>query len=258
MATVKPSPINADVEIIHSTFIDNPFLPRDYVDQLKQLVDEDENYYKIYALGEWGLLQRRIYTNYTIIPQMPEMQGAKWCYGLDYGLTHPTALIKIWLWEDRIYAEEKIYASKLTVPDVIEFLSHQDRGDIYGDPSSKMMNEEVRRAGYTIFDGIKDVMTSIELCQRQKIYIPESSVNLTKEIRSYQFKEDKSGHVLPEPVKFNDDAMDAMRYGIWGIVSRFGFPTQRPQQAGPIESMTFDGQGKSKNDNLLKRWMKRI
>ncbi len=52
-----------DVQVIHSTFEDNPYLSIDYIKTITDLINQDANFYKIYALGEWGLLQRRIYTN---------------------------------------------------------------------------------------------------------------------------------------------------------------------------------------------------
>ncbi len=78
-----------DVEVIHSTFLDNPFLDQGYIDLLTDLIHQDENYYRIYALGEWGLLTERIYTNYSVIPELPDLQGGKWAYGLDFGLVNP-------------------------------------------------------------------------------------------------------------------------------------------------------------------------
>lgn len=237
---------NQDVTMIRSTYLDNPFLDDGYIKTITDLIYQDENFYKIYALGEWGLLQRRIYTNYKVIPVLPEMKEAKWCYGLDFGLVNPSAILKVYLFDDRFYLEERLYKSGLTNSDIIEFFSHEDRGDIYADPTAKQMVEEIRRAGYNCFEGHKDVKSGIDLCQRQTLTIPESSVNLIKEIQSYQWREDKSGNVLPEPIKFNDHLMDAMRYVVFGITERYGFATRRPGGSEPIETLTF-----TKNQSLI-------
>ena len=221
-------PNEADVEFIHSTFNDNPFLSKGYIKTITDLIYQDENFYKIYALGEWGLLQRRIYTNYQVIPTLPNMSEAKWCYGLDFGLVNPSALLKAYLLNGQWYLEERLYKSGLTNADIIEFLSHEERGDIYADPSAKQMVEEIFRAGYNAYEAHKGVKDGIDLCQRQTLSIPEPSVNLIKEIQSYQWKEDKNGNVISEPIKFNDHLMDAMRYGIYGMTERYGFATARP------------------------------
>ena len=217
-----------DVEFIHSTFLDNPFLSKDYIKTITDLIHQDENFYKIYALGEWGLLQRRIYTNYKVIPSLPDMSEAKWCYGLDFGLVNPSALIKIYQLGNQFYLEERLYRSNLTNADIIEFLSHEEKGDIYADPSALQMIEEIFRAGYNAYEAHKGVLEGIDLCQRQTLSIPESSVNLIKEIQSYQWKEDKNGNVISEPIKFNDHLVDAMRYAIYGMTERYGFATASP------------------------------
>ena len=94
-----------DVTIIHSTYLDNPFLDSDYIKMLENSINEDENFYRVYVLGEWGKLENLIYRNYKIIPELPEMVGAKWCYGLDFGLVNPSAIIKVYLYNDRFYLE---------------------------------------------------------------------------------------------------------------------------------------------------------
>ncbi|KKK64080.1 hypothetical protein LCGC14_2987840, partial [marine sediment metagenome] len=115
-----------------------------------------------------------------------------------------------------------------TNSDIIEFFSHEEKGDIYADPSAKQMIEEIFRAGYNAYEAHKDVKDGIDLCQRQTLMIPTSSIHLIEEIQSYQWKVDKDENVLSEPVKFNDHLMDAMRYAIYGITERYGFATAMP------------------------------
>ena len=225
-----------DVEVIKSTFLDNPFLSKEYVKTITDLINQDENAYRVYALGEWGLLQRRIYTNYKIISHLPDMKEAKWCYGLDFGLVNPSALLKVYLLDGQFYLDERLYRSNMTNADIIEFLTHEDRGDIYGDPTEKQMIEEIFRAGFNAYDGHKTVKEGLDLCQRQTLFITKDSINLIKEIDSYQWKEDKNGNVLPEPVKFNDHLVDCMRWAIWGITERFGFATAKPGGREPVST----------------------
>lgn len=217
-----------DVEVIHSTYKDNPFLSPDYVRSLENTINEDENYYRVYALGEWGKLENLIYRNYKIVPELPELDGAKWCYGLDFGLDSPSAIIKVYLYDDKFYLEERLYKAGLTNSDIIEFFSHEEKGDIYADPSAKQMIEEIFRANLNCYPAHKDVNDGIDLCKRQTLTIPESSDHLIKEIRGYHWKKDKdTGEIIKERVKLNDHLMDAMRYAIFGITERYGFATAR-------------------------------
>lgn len=248
----------SDVEVIHSTFQDNPYLHQDYIDLLTDLINQDENAYRVYVLGEWGLLEGKIYSNYKIIPELPIMSGAKWAYGLDFGLVNPSAAIKVYLLNDKFYLEERLYQRDLTNSDIIEFFSHEDKGDIYGDPTEKQLIAEIQRAGYNAFEGHKAVKEGIDLCQRQTLYIPQDSVHLITEIQNYHWKKNKDAIgediFLEEPVAYNDHCMGPIRWAIWGITSRFGFATARPRSTEPIKSLTFEERPSGK---ILDRWMRR-
>ena len=45
------------IAINHSTYKDNPFLDEVYKQQLEDLINQNVNFYKIYALGQWGVLE---------------------------------------------------------------------------------------------------------------------------------------------------------------------------------------------------------
>ena len=222
-----------DVEVIHSTIDDNPFAEEDYRDDLNKRVEGDENYYRIYRLGEWGRLENLIFPNYLLVDELPKEFDA-WCYGLDFGFVHPTALIKVLLLEKKLYWHECLCTSGLTNADLIERLGHLDRGDIYADGAEPQRIEEIYRAGYNIYPANKDVKMGIDTCRRQPIHITKESDSLIKQIRGYQRKVDKNGVVLEEPVKAKDDTVDAGRYGTLGITERFGFATARPGGNKPV------------------------
>jgi len=61
-----------DADFNITTFRDNPFLPKELVDELERLKDADPNYWQIYGLGERGLSQDLIYTHYRTTENMPE------------------------------------------------------------------------------------------------------------------------------------------------------------------------------------------
>ncbi len=220
-----------DVELIHSNYKDNPFLDRDYVQMLESLVKVDENAYRVYTLGLWGRLEDLIYKNWDEADEVPE--GGVWAYGLDFGYVHPSALIKVTLAEGEIYLEEKIYETGITVKDIIERLSHMDKGDIYADASAKQSIAEINGAGHRCYEAIKDVKHSIDLCKRQVFHVLKNSPHLPQELRGYHWKRDKNGELEDKPVKYKDDACDAFRYGVYGLVTRYGFATAEPNSEGP-------------------------
>ncbi len=203
---------------LQSNYKMNPFLPDEYIEQLEGLAEIDENYYRIYALGEWGVLQNLIYPNWDVVDRMPENYD-EIVYGLDFGYVNPTALLEIRIKENEIWVREIIYQSHLTNAELIDLLKEKiDRNvSIYADSAEPQRIEEIYQAGFNVYSSEKDVSFGINRVKQYKIHILEDSVNLIKEIRSYKWKEDKEGRILEEPVKFNDHAMDAMRYALASI-----------------------------------------
>jgi phage terminase large subunit len=206
-----------NVQVIRSTYLDNPFLSKTYKKTLEDLKDTDPELYQIYALGEYATLSNIIYQNYQIDQVFPQAFSDDW-YGLDWGFNHPTALIHIKSRDDGLYLEEKIYQTNLTNRDLIDLMNEQKipkKIPIYADSAEPARIEEIYKAGYNIHPAEKKVADGIDTVKRFKLHIHKDSPNLIKEIRTYKWREDKNGNLLDEPVKFNDDCMDATRYGIY-------------------------------------------
>ncbi len=218
-----------DVRLIHSTYKDNPYLDDAYRAMLEDLINQDENYYRVYVLGEWGHLDNLVFRNWKSTAGLPEQLDAM-AYGLDFGYNNPSALVRVGLKDGGVYVEERLYQTHMTNAQIIEFLSHEPRGDIYCDPTELQHIEEIRGAGYRAFPANKDVKLGIDLCKRQTLRITLDSANLIKEIQGYQYRKARDGSILDEPVKYADHLVDAMRYAVYGLVTRYGFATARPRE----------------------------
>lgn len=207
---------NDDIAILHTTYLDNPFLDSEYTKMLEYLKEQDETYYQIYTLGQFAILKNKVYNNYVIVKDVPT-KFDEIVYGLDFGYNNPTACLKIGIKDDDIYILDELYETHLTNEDLIEKLKNfvDNRYDeIYSDTEPDRI-KEIERAGFNIRAAKKakqKVANGIDLLKRKKIYIHESCVNTIDEIKNYKYKEDSKGNILDEPVKFKDHAMDAMRY----------------------------------------------
>ncbi len=222
---------NKDVASFQSNYKMNPFLSKEYIEQLEGLAEIDENYYRIYALGEWGVLQNLIYSNWDVVDKTPETYD-EIVYGLDFGYNNPTCLVEVRIKENEVWARELVYQSHLTNSDLIEIMKDKiDKGKaIYADSAEPQRIEEIYQAGFNVYPSEKNVQFGINRVKQYKLHILEDSVNLIKEIRSYKWKEDKEGRILEEPVKFNDHAMDAMRYALASLQK-----TNRPVVVADVE-----------------------
>ena len=204
-------------KLIHSTYKNNPFLPKEQVTEIESLRDADDNMWKVFGLGERGKSQEIIYTHWK---QGPFPTDSEVVYGLDFGYSVPTALIKVGFKENQTFAHEMLYETKLTTNDLIERLKGLDikRSDeIFCDAAEPKTIEELIRAGFNAKPAEKDVYAGIQKVKSQPLTITPESTNLIKEIRSYKWKTDKDGKVHPDesPVKMWDHGCDAMRYAIF-------------------------------------------
>ncbi|MCI4625047.1 MAG: PBSX family phage terminase large subunit [Candidatus Magnetoovum sp. WYHC-5] len=204
-----------DITEIHSTYRDNLFLNDDYKNTLENLANQDLNYYRIYALGQWGRLDHTIYSNWAVgdMPAKGEV-----FYGLDFGFNAPTAMVKIILYDGVLYEEEVLYKTGLTNRDLIDKLKtiiKLKNAPIYADEAEPARIEEIYRAGFNIHPSEKSVKDGIDFVKRYRVVIAKNSSNLVKEKRSYSYKTDKNGKVIDEPVKYMDHLMDAERYAVY-------------------------------------------
>jgi len=205
---------------VHTTYKDNKFLDKEYIEILEGLKDQDTSYYQIYALGEWGSLQGLVYNNWDVVDEFPE-NCDEVIYGLDFGFNNPTALLKIGIKDKvNVYIEELIYESKLTNTDLISRINElmpEKQILIKADSAEPDRIEEITRAGFWIEGarkGRNSVKDGIDVVKRKKLHITKNSVNVIKEIQSYKWREAKDGNHIDEPLKFLDHSMDALRYGI--------------------------------------------
>ena len=229
-----------DVEIIYSSYKDNPFLDEDYKKSLEALKEEDDTYYKIFTLGVWAQAGSIIYSNYDIVPSSRFPSGFdEEIIGLDFGFNNPASALFIGVKDNEAWVREIVYQSHLTNPDFIELVKQglepkYFKSPCRADESEPDRIEEFRRAGFRIEGapkGKNSLRDGIDFCKRIKLYISDDSINVIKEIRGYKWKE-KEGQILDEPVKFLDHAMDAMRYALTSLKS-FVKPQSALVRKGP-------------------------
>lgn len=209
-----------EVQVIHSSYKDNPFLSEEYVNTLLSLKTYDKNAFEVYALGKWGRSDKTVYSAWRSV-DAPFDSPEETIWGLDFGFNNPTALVKVYIKDNSFCAEEKLYRTGLTNENLIEELKsiipHNERGNvIYADSAEPARIEAIYRAGFNIKPAGKNILNgimSVKSCG--ELMITKSSVNLIKEIETYSWKTDLNGNILEEPVKLNDHALDALRYAIY-------------------------------------------
>lgn len=211
-----------------STIFDNPYLPKEFVENLCEEY-KGTVYYQRYILGKWSLAEGLIYPMYEqSIEEPPEdwkTRATRFALSVDYGTLNAFAAL---LWAkvgDVWYAADGYYYSGRTeqrnktdndyVNDMIsqfgEYGNEWSRLKVIVDPSAASFITALRRthifsvleADNAVKDGIRETAVAM---QTGKIKISPKLTFWKREIEGYVWNDDE------EPVKENDHAMDSMRY----------------------------------------------
>ena len=219
----------------HSTYLNNRFLDDGYKEELEGLADVDYQYYKIYCLGEWGSLDQLIFKdNWKVVKDFPDEVQQVVC-GFDFGFKHPAAMVQLGITDEGIYIKELIYAKGKTMKQLINIVKRKipksgtspqrlsNNTPIYCDSSMPGYIQDLREAGYNAIPAYKGggrgvvttVRDGINLLKQHKLFVTKDSNNIIKELHQYKWKEDRQGNIYDEPVKMNDDSIDAIRYAAY-------------------------------------------
>ena len=214
-----------DAEFHITTYKNNPFLEDSIIKEIELLKQTDENYWRVYGLGEVGSGKSLIFRT-ELIDRIPD--NARFIsYGMDFGYTNdPTTLIAIYTHDTNLYFDEKIYRTNMTNQDIANELGRLEigrRDEIYADSGEPKSIEEIYRMGWNIKPATKgrdSVNIGIDMLKRYALHVTKESTNTIKEFRNYKWKEDKNGVVLNTPVDMFNHSIDAIRYGCYTKLSR--------------------------------------
>lgn len=203
--------------LIKSTYKDNPFLGQEQIEYIENLINIDENYYKIYCLGEPPIATSRIFTHFKQFIDYPK-NIKDVIYGADWGYTHPTALSKIEITSDgKYYITELLYETKLTSGDIVDRFTNliEDKTiPIYADYARPEIIEELKRSGFNVKEANKSVKSGLDYIKKSEVYIHHESLNILREYKLYSYKTN-GAQILEDVIKLNDDILDSIRYGMF-------------------------------------------
>ena len=212
--TVADNPKN---KRIHSTYLNNKSnLTETQIAAIEAYRElPDDFMWKVYGLGQRGAAKELIYTQWKIVEELPGKGDV--FYGLDFGFNHPAAFVKVEYYEGAHYVKELVYQSGLTLSELLRLIQSFEIGKctIYADAAEPKSIEEMYRAGLNIKAANKDVWAGILKVKSFPLFVTQNSPNLQRELQSYKWKKDKEDNIIDEPVKANDDALDATRYAIY-------------------------------------------
>lgn len=213
-----------DVDFYQTTYKDNPFLSNVIRQEIERLKDIDENYWRVYGLGERGKSRSLVFSFQTVpnIPPSAKLIGR----GLDFGFSNDsTALVETYIDGDNMYAKELLYRTGMTNQDIgneLQRIGLDRRDEIWCDSAEPKSIEELHRMGYNTKKTYKGAINiSIDMIRRYKLHVTDDSINMIKELRNYKYIEDKNGQLTNKPIDAFNHSIDALRYS---IVNKLGRP----------------------------------
>jgi len=208
-----------EADFIILTYKDNEALDKGIVDQIEKNRLKAEtstywrNWWKVYGLGELGMLEGVVFSNWKQIDTIPK-EARLVGIGLDFGYTNdPTSCIEIYKHNEKRILNEIVYQTGLLNSDIANKLPKDV--PVYADSAEPKSIRTLQLAGITIkgvTKGRDSINYGIDVMQRENYLVTSNSTNLIKELRSYCWDTDKTGKRLNKPIDNYNHAIDAVRY----------------------------------------------
>jgi PBSX family phage terminase large subunit len=209
-----------DYKSFHYTSYDNPHLPKDEIDKAKNSLPPErfEQEYMASFQKTQGLVYKEFSRDKHLYEELPEIELRK-IGAIDFGYVHPAAVLDIRTNGEVFYVEDEWYKTGRTEIQIAEYVAQNKFEEVYPDPESPSAIEELRRKDVNVREVIKgkdSVVSGIqkvrELLIAGKLHINKRCINLVSEFEMYSY--DEEDKMKENPIKKNDDALDALRYAV--------------------------------------------
>ena len=217
--------------VYQTTYKDNRFLDAVTRENIEELANRNEAYYKIYALGEFATLDKLVFPKYTkALLNKDDLRQYPSYFGLDYGfINDPSAFMHVKIDDDRkrLYVLEEYVKKGLTNDKIAESITALGyaKEQIRADSAEKKSNQELRNLGISrvidVKKGAGSVMQGIQYLLQYEWIVDERCVKTIEELENYTWKKDKAtNEYINEPVDSYNHCLDAIRYAIQDKITK--------------------------------------
>ncbi len=208
----------------HSTYLDNRFVDRAFHERMMRRKITNPNGYRVYGLGEWGVCEEQILTNWDVTNVSADYNFYDDVFvGQDFGFNHANAILVVAFKDDNIFIIDEIYVREKDTSEIIKIAdahSLTKRHVMFCDSAEPDRIRMWRRAGYLARAVSKEngsVLSQIDYLKSKKICVSPGCVNTIAELADWRWHKDANGDLLDVPVCLHDDAMAALRYAVEGM-----------------------------------------
>lgn len=217
-----------NIKAFHFTLDDNDKLDEDYIQSIKDSTPTGV-FYDRDILGRWvnaeGVVYRDFNANKHIMStkNLPTLNGkldmVRIWGGIDWGYKHKGSIVILGIdKENKLYVLEEYTKDLLLIDSWVakakEFIQKYGNITFYADSARPEHVVRFRKENIKCLNANKSVKAGIEtvsklLVQDRLLIVKENVMDLPKEFNLYVWGKDD------EPIKMNDDAIDALRYAVY-------------------------------------------
>lgn len=226
----------ANSVFIHSTYKDNPFLSKEYVDALEELYVRNPQKARIFCDGEWGVdSEGLVFQNFKVEefdPQELARQGLEHRCGADFGFIDPSTVVAS-LYDKKngkIYVYNEFYKRGCQLDTIYEAIISMGLGKtkIFMDSAEPRSIDFFKKKGipaYPCIKGPNSVNARIAFLQNHQIIIHPNCKNVLMEFENFSYERNKDGTLKESFTHEFSHAIDGLGYAYSDIYTKSGLRT---------------------------------
>ena len=216
--------IPPDTFILHSTYLDNPFLDDSYLKRMDNIKLRNYNRCKIEALGEFVSLDKLVFQNWKSEEfNYTDIKG-QLLVGLDFGFVNDVSALVASILDEpnkRIYIFKEWGDTGKTNAELVSIITSLGfaKSHIVADSAEPKSIEEIRRAGISkiraSIKGPDSIIHGIQQLQNYEIIVHPSCTGIITEFENYSWQKDKkTNEYINKPIDTFNHYLDALRYSL--------------------------------------------
>lgn len=232
-----------DGYILETTYKDNRYLDKKYIETLENLKETSQYHYDVYVLGKWGnVAGTKVFYNLEIHDfDIEPTRYKNLRHGLDFGFDHPQVFVSNGEIENDLYIFNEIYKKGLynkEFIDIMKLMKVPTDFIIAADSARPDCIAELQKNGYKyVIGALKkpggEALGVRYLNRFKKIHIHKTNCpNTARSFQAYKKLQIRDKIFEDKYVDIDDDPIDAVRYSRFDLIYAYA-------QTGDIKKENF-------------------